>query len=291
MRDPIEPKLAKWPFYLGDALLLGAACFISAQKSLPMASWQIGFIVLCVAGGATLAILPFLLEYRLLAKMVQIRELAGVMTQIRNLETLASQISGATARWNTVQESADKTAATAKAIADRMTSELKAFGEFMQRANESEKSALRLEVDKARRAESDWLQVLVRMLDHVYALHAGAVRSGQPNLVEQVGHFQDACREAARRVGLTPFGARESEPFDTQRHQLPDGDGKTLVGTPIAETLATGYTFQGKMLRPALVRLQAQGQTAVPPATGRLPASADPAQSQLPLGSAAKNGG
>lgn len=257
MRDPIEPKLTKWPFAVGDALLLGAAYFVFSQSSPPMAPWQIGFIVLCVAGGAGLVILPFLLEYRLQAKLAQTRELAGVVSQIRNLESIAAQISAATNRWNHAQEAADKTAAAAKEIAERMTAEVKGFEEFMQRANEGEKATLRLEVEKSRRAENDWLQVLVRMLDHIFALHQGAVRSGQPNLIEQLGQFQNACREAARRVGLTPFTAAESEPFDAQRHQTVEGNGKACAGALVAETLAAGYTYQSRLLRPVLVKLRA----------------------------------
>ena len=61
-----------------------------------------------------------------------------------------------------------------------MAAEAKAFTEFMQKANDSEKAMLRLETDKLKRAESEWVHVLVRMLDHVYALHIGAMRSGQP---------------------------------------------------------------------------------------------------------------
>lgn len=272
MHDLNEPKLAKWPFFLGDALLLGTAGFVFFQTSHPMASWQMGFIVLCVAGGAGVTVLPFLLEYRLLARMVQMRELGGVEAQLSSLQTIAGQISGATAQWQAVQEGADKSAAAAKAIAERMAGELKGFGDFMQRANDSEKATLRLEVDKLRRVEAEWLQVTVRMLDHVYALNVAAARSGQANLMEQMSHFQDACRDAARRVGLLPYGAKESEPFNAERHQLVEGDGKAQAGTPIAETLATGYTFQGRLLRPALVRLQGNGHV---PA-----ASAEPAPAQ-----------
>ena len=267
MLDSIEPKLSKWPFFLGDALLFGAACFIFSQSTHPMTSWQVAFVVVCVAGGACSAILPFLLEYRLLTKLVEMRELTSVVSQVRNLENVASQITSATNCWNTVQSEADKTAGVAKEIAERMTGELKGFTEFMQRANESEKATLRLEVDKFRRAEADWVQVLVRMLDHAYALHQGALRSGQPNVIQQVGHFQNACRDAARRVGLTPFQADESETFDPQRHQLVEGDGKASTGAAIAETIATGYTFQGRLLRPALVRLSEDngGKPTTPP--------------------------
>jgi molecular chaperone GrpE (heat shock protein) len=259
MRDQLAPKLSKWPFYLGDLLLFGAAFFVYSQSTLPMGPWQIGFVVLCVAGGAWLGIMPFLLEYRLLVKLVEARELTTAAAQMRNLEQLAAQIAAATGRWQDVQAGAEKTSLAAKDIAERMAGEAKAFTEFMQRANDSEKANLRLEVEKMRRAEADWLQVLVRMLDHVYALHLGALRSGQPGLIEQLGHFQNACRDAARRVGLTPFEASPTEPFDAQRHEVLEGNGQPPAEAAIAETVATGYTFQGRLVRPALVRLQPSG--------------------------------
>jgi molecular chaperone GrpE (heat shock protein) len=267
MRHPTEPKLAKWPFILGDIALVGVACFIYAQSTVPMALWQVAFVVVCVAGGACLAIMPFLLEYRLAARLAEANALGSVVAQIQRLEEVAAQIAGATSRWQNVQEESEKTAAAAKTIAERMTAEVKAFAEFMQRMNDSEKSTLKLEAEKLRRAEGDWLQVLVRMLDHVYALHNGAVRSGQPNLIEQLGNFQNACRDAARRVGLTPFLATPSEPFDAQKHQLLDGNGAPPAGATVADTVATGYTFQGRLLRPAIVRLANGAQEQAPAAT------------------------
>jgi molecular chaperone GrpE (heat shock protein) len=254
MCDPLAPKLSKWPFFIGDVLLLGVAWFI--QSKLPLGHWETALIVLCVAGGAWLAIMPFLLEYRALVKLIEAQGLVTVVSQIQNLEAAAGQIGGATSQWQGVQEQADKTAATAKEIAERMAVEVQSFKEFMQRANDTEKANLRLEVEKLRRAETDWLQVVVRMLDHVYAINEGARRSGQPGLIEQLGHFQNACRDAARRVGLAPFVAGEAEPFDEQRHQLAEGDGKPAPGALVGETVATGYTLQGRLLRPALVRLR-----------------------------------
>ena len=264
MRDQMEFKLHKAPFFIGDLMLLGAAFFIYFQSKLPMGAWQIFFIVLCVAGGAVLGIMPFLLEYRLALKLAEANALAEVVPQIQNVQGVAQQISTATGQWQTVQEQADKTAGLAKQISERMSNELKGFTEFMQRSNDSEKANLRLEVEKLRRMETDWLQVSVRMLDHVYALHQGALRSGQPRLIEQLGNFQTACRDAARRVGLIPYAAIAAEPFDRQKHQLVDVDAKAPAGAVVAETVAAGYTFQGKLIRPALVRLNnGNGETKI----------------------------
>jgi molecular chaperone GrpE (heat shock protein) len=255
MGDAKKPELAKWPFLLGDLLLLGLAYLIFAKSQLPLGAGQIVSVILCVTAGAACMIAPFVFEYRASVRLAEANTLTTVVAQIRNLEQVAAQISQATGQWQFIQEAADKTAAAAREIAQRMGDEARAFTEFMQKANEGEKATLRLETEKLRRAEGDWVQVLIRMLDHVYALHQGAIRSGQTNLIEQVGNFQNACRDAARRVGVTPFTAEQAEPFDTQKHQLID-DAKPAANALVGETLAAGYTFQGRLLRPALVRLQ-----------------------------------
>jgi molecular chaperone GrpE (heat shock protein) len=279
MTDVNAPKLSKWPFFLGDALLLGMAYFISYQSKFALGHWELCFVVLCVVGGALLAITPFLIEYDALVKVTEAGGLTTVVSQLQNLQGIAAQISGATSQWQDAQCAAEKTANAAREIGDRMTTEVKAFTEFMQRANDSERATLRLEVDKLRRAEADWLQVLVRMLDHVFALHQGALRSGQPALIEQVGNFQSACRDVARRVGLTPFAANEAEPFDAQRHQLIEEGAKAPPDAVVSDTVAAGYTFQGRLIRPALVRLrETPAAVVVPP-----PEDASAQQSALPL--------
>ena len=279
MSDAIAPKLPKWPFFVGDGLLLGTAYFIGYQSKFALGHWEMGFVVLCVVAGALLGIAPFLLEYAALVKVAEAGALSTVVSELKNLEGLANQISGATGKWQDAQDQADKTARGAREIADRMTGEVQAFTEFMKRANDSERANLRLEVEKLKRGEGEWLQVLVRMLDHVYALHQGASRSGQPKLAEQVGNFQMACRDSARRVGLTPFTADQGEPFDAQRHQLVEAGAKAPADAVVAETIATGYTFQGRLMRPALVRLR-DGEATVAAVTTE---AAPEQQSRLPL--------
>ncbi|HVM48220.1 MAG TPA: nucleotide exchange factor GrpE [Candidatus Acidoferrum sp.] len=282
MNDRKEPNLPKWPFYLGDALLLGAAYLIYSRSSLPLGHWSGVLIALCVGAGVVVCAAPFVLEYRARIRLAEADGLATVVGEVRKMESIADQISGATGRWQEAQEAADRTAAAAREIGDRMTSEVKAFMDFLQRANDSEKATLRLEADKLRRGEAEWLQLVVHLLDHVYALHQGALRSGQVKVIEQVGHLQVACREAARRVGLTPFIAETAEPFDAQRHQAVENGAPLPADAKVSETLATGYTFQGRLVRPALVRLNSGTPAGDAAATQTEPA-ADGAQSQLPL--------
>jgi molecular chaperone GrpE (heat shock protein) len=145
--------------------------------------------------------------------------------------------------------------AASREIVDRISTEVEDFAEFQKKMNDAEKATLRLEVEKLRRIEGDWLQVVVRILDHIFTLHTAATRSGQPELAAQIGHFQNACRDAARRVGLIPYVAEVDEAFDAERHRA-HGMETPPPNAVTAETLAPGLTLQGRLIRPALVRLR-----------------------------------
>jgi molecular chaperone GrpE (heat shock protein) len=292
MKDLTDWKVPKWPFLLGEVLLLALAFFIVWKSPHPIAR---GEIIACFASamlGTVMGALPFILDYRAMGKLIEVNALGAVAEKIENLQKLAGQITAATSQWTSVQESvhgqAEKTTVAAKAVADRMINEVVEFSEFMKKMNDSEKATLRLEVEKLRRGEAEWLQVLVHVLDHVFALHTAALRSGEAKFAEPIADFQNACRGIARRVGLTPFVAEPAEPFNAERHQIGDGNGTPPAGAVVSETIGPGYTFQGRLLRPAFVRLRdGNGPTQPKPAESAAAAAPAPesAAEQLSLGS------
>jgi molecular chaperone GrpE (heat shock protein) len=255
MSNSARPSVPKWPFFLGNALMLGAALLAHYESPARLDHFYLAIICGCVAIGAFLGVLPFILEYRIALRLAESESLTSAVERLQNLEGIANQISLATGQWQTVQEYSTKAVTAATEIGDRMTQEAKAFAEFMKQANDSEKSTLRLEVEKLHRAETEWVQTVVRMLDHTYALHTAAVRSGKTALVQQLTQFQNAMREGARRLGLIPIIAEPGETFDAQKHQTAEAE-KPADGAPIYGTLATGYTFRGKLIRPVLVATQ-----------------------------------
>ena len=288
VNDSKHWTVPKWPFLLGDAALLVAAYFLILQSPHPIGRWQIVTAASCVALGTVLGALPFILDYRAIVKVIEAGALGAIGEKIQGLETVAAQISAATTEWLNVQTQAEKISNGANQIADKMASEARQFTEFMQKMNDSEKAALRLELEKFRRSEGEWLQVLVRILDHVFLLHAAAARSGQPKLVEQISGFQNACRDAARRIGLAPFVAEPDEPFNAEHHQTVATEEKPSADAVVAETVGPGFRFQGRLLRPALVRLrekspapEAAPEESTPPA----PPEGESSEEQLPLGS------
>jgi molecular chaperone GrpE (heat shock protein) len=269
MNEASDWKIAKWPFLAANAVLIIAAAAMIAQAAHPISQVEIGLAIAAVALGALLGCLPFILEYRATKKLIEVNAVSTVAEQLQDLKKYSAQIAAATDQWALVQDatkgSAEKTAAGAHEIAERMAAEIREFNEFQAKLNDSEKGALRLEVEKLRRIEGEWMQVVVRILDHIFALHNAAARSGQPELAEQIAHFQNACRDAARRVGLTPFVAEPDEKFDAQKHRA-HGVENPPAEAVAAETLAPGLTFQGRLIRPALVRLHEASAPAVSPA-------------------------
>ena len=247
-------NVPKWPFFLGNAVLLGMALFIYNQPTkLPMNLWECLLFAACGLAGATLSVIPYILEYRGAVRMFESGTLVSTMAEIRNLEMIAAQINAATARWQVVQEHSANSVGAAKEISQKMAAEAAAFSEFLQKANDSERSNLRLEVEKLRRMENDWLGVVIRLLDHAFALYKAAERSGQPGLIEQIGLFQNSCRDVARRVGLVPLVPAIGEIIDPQCHRLPDSEPELVAGACVGEVGATGYTYQGRLIRPAMV--------------------------------------
>lgn len=259
MTETPDWKCSKWPFLLADVVLLGiAAAFIFLTKQ-PVSHAFIYAAAGCAAVGALLACIPYYLDYCAAGKLIEVHAVGDVSEKISDLKNTAAQISTATDQWARVQEAtkghADKTTTAAAEIADRMTSEVREFTQFQAKMNDTEKAALRLEAEKLRRSEGEWLQVVARILDHTFALHTAASRSGQPELAEQISNFQNACRDSARRVGLAQFEAANGENFDAER-QRAHGVENPTADLLVAETLAPGITFQGRLVRPALVKLQ-----------------------------------
>jgi molecular chaperone GrpE (heat shock protein) len=183
--------------------------------------------------------------------------LTDTVAQIQQLETVADRISTATGQWQTAQDHSSRVVTAAREIADRMDRETRDFLTFFDKADTTEKNHLRLENEKLRRAEADWLQVLVRILDHIFALQQAAARSAQPNVANQITAFQNACRDAARRIGLVPVTVNPGTPFDPKAHQAIDPNAAVPEWPVIAQVVGPGYSFQGQALRPVVVALKA----------------------------------
>ncbi len=256
MTDSAVPKLSKWPFVLGDVILVAFGALVVFRTTGPLNAWQFFGALAAITIGAWLCILPFLREHRTAIKLAEALALADAVTQMQNLQRIQTEIAGATDQWQGIHAMATQASGDAKKVAGDMKAQLDEFCAFLAKARDAEKDHLKLEVDKLRRAERDWLQAAVIVLDHIFALHTAAVRAGQPALVAQLGQFQVACRDALRRLGLNGFAPAVADAFDPQVHQLEEGAASPEGEWRVKEVLALGYTFQGELVRRALVRAE-----------------------------------
>ncbi len=265
------PKINKLPFLVTDLVFLGVAFAIIVKSPHPIGGTHIFAAIICVALGAWAGITPFLRDHEVQIRHAETDHLKDTVSEIKQLKTVANYIQTATAQWQMLQENSNKATGSMKEMADRLSADARDFTESVKKANDGEKQTLRLEVEKLKRAEGEGLKIMVALLDHVYALFSAGARSGQPNVVQQLTGFQAACRDVVRRVGLVPIVVNAGELFDPNVHQVHGGDPEATTGAPITGTLATGYTYQGQMLRPALVTLRP-----VEPALAESQAEIDP---------------
>jgi molecular chaperone GrpE (heat shock protein) len=250
-----KSSLRWWPFLAVDAIFLALAALLLGQGHKPLLWWEAVLLIVCVAAGASCCLFPLLQRNQDEQTLAQARVLADALNQLQKIDEVAAQIVGATNQWREFRQQTDEISASNKSLAGSIASEAKAFGEFLQKANDSEKGHLRLEAEKLRRAEIEWLQVVIHILDHISGLYQAARQTGQSGLIEQIGQFHNVCRDIARRVGLAPVTGREGEPFDPNLHQLTEKTAP-VENAAVGETLTPGYTFQGKLVRRALVALK-----------------------------------
>ncbi len=254
MSEGKTPQLNRLPFWFADATLLLTAAFLALSSRQSVGAWEMLAIVACVGLGGWLAVLPVLREYDAMVEAAETGQLAATMDKLRDLDVLADRIAAATGQWQSVQDRATQAAETSRGVVDRLAREAETFASAVSRTADGEKQTLKLEVDKLRRAEGEWLQAVGRVMDHVFALHLAALKSAQPGVSEQIDRFHAACRDALRRVGFIPIVAAPDELFDPRKHQVADGP-RPADGARIDETVAAGYLYQGQILRPVIVRV------------------------------------
>ena len=256
------PRTPKWPYLLADVILVASAAAV-AWKAAPVWTWKEISLVGGLTGlGAWIFIQPFQKDHEAAVKLFEQVNLASAAEKLGSLDKTAQQIAAATAQWQDIQTLSNKTVNAAGDITQRIAAEAKSFSEFLARANDGEKATLRLEIEKLRRGEKDSLQVVIHLMDHCFALFQAAMSSGQPQLIQQIGNYRNACIDATRRVGILPYEAQPGEPFDADRHEVADGSEAT-EGATVERTIAWGYTFQGAGIRRIQVALASpSGSTA-----------------------------
>ncbi len=250
------PRIKKWPFVVKDFLFLALAGGLFAVSGFSLEGWNLAILVACVGLGACFGVFPFLAEYRVESRRFDAYEFRATLEQVRQLENVGELVSAAAKQWRDMQDHGESAAKAAEEMAAQVQAEGKRFREIIEKVDTREHEHLRIEAEKLRRNEREWLEVLVGVMDHVFALHRAANRSGQAQLIQQLNGFQNACLDICRRVGLSQHTAKAGEPFNPKLHKIIEE--RPMPENPtVQETLAPGFSFQGRPIRLPMVAVKA----------------------------------
>lgn len=249
------PSLPLYAFLASDVVFVVAAWWIATRSPQPLDLAHVFAVLASLACGAVCGILPFMRQYQAQLEMNETDKLASTVAQIRELAKIGRVVREAADQWHHAQEASSETVKAARGVFDKMAEETRSFHEFLENAHKTEINNLRLQVEKLRKTDQEWMQITVNILDHVFALYDAGQKSEHAGVARQLAQFRAACYDIVRRNGLIPFEAEPGEPYDSRKCQLKDTNFQPQPHATVDRTLATGYTFQGQLLRKALVEI------------------------------------
>jgi hypothetical protein len=114
-----NPRLPKWPFLAGDAVLLGLAVLIGCYAHNPFAGRPLILITACVALGAVLATWPFIADYEQKQNEALDERQRGLEALAQTIASSAGQISIAAQSLPGIAETAAKNLSLAEQLPAR----------------------------------------------------------------------------------------------------------------------------------------------------------------------------
>lgn len=148
------PRLPKWPFLVGDAVLLGIAILAAARSPQPYSNPVILTIAVCVALASILGIIPFLTDYANKQDEALDERQRGLEALTRTVSDSAEQISVAATSLHELSELTRKQLAQAESMPDQLEAILAKFTGRHTKANEEASELLRQEIKALRGAEN-----------------------------------------------------------------------------------------------------------------------------------------
>lgn len=242
-----------FPYFIADLTFIGLAVAIFAFSDKPLGAFELSISAICIAAGAWCLILPFRKKLDTEIQLHQAQILDQSVMRLQNIESLANKIESATFNWSNIENTAKRSVESAETLSNNMISEANAFKEFLNSAQSEETNHLRLMVEKLKKAEKEWIHVIMGMLDHATALKWAALKSQNPALENQICNFHEQLVEIARQIGLQIFEPQSGDVFDPEIHQPASSEDQLQKDEPIGMPRSAGFRFRGVIVRKALV--------------------------------------
>ena len=205
------PPLNPWPFLIGDAILLATAVLIGLQAHAPLNGLPLIAIASCVALGALLAVIPFLLNYtrsQELALEERQREIAALA---QSTATSAEQISIAAASLHSIAENTIRSIKLGEQLPQKIQEKINEFKSQLNEVAVTENEALAQEINTLRTSETERLETAlanVRKTAADLAAIESANRQHTTAMGESLTRFVAATEKAASETTIAIENAR-----------------------------------------------------------------------------------
>jgi len=101
--DDLQTTLSKWPFILGDVLLVATALAISILGDWQLSNWQVASCVISVALGAALFVLPYIVEFQVRLREEAEDRTADLRVLQRRIVSAQEQVEAVVERMETFE--------------------------------------------------------------------------------------------------------------------------------------------------------------------------------------------
>jgi archaellum component FlaC len=200
------PPLNPWPFLVGDAVLLATACLLSSQANAPLNGLPLIAIAGCVALGAVLAVLPFLLNHTRRQESALAERLQEIAALAQTTTTSAEQISIAAASLHSIAETTTRSLKLGEQLPQKIQEKINDFKSQLNEVAVTENEALTQEINTLRASETERLETAltsVRKTAADLAMIEAVSRKHVSELNESLARFVSSAEKAASEATAT----------------------------------------------------------------------------------------
>jgi hypothetical protein len=159
------PRLPKWPFLVGDAVLLAGAVLLATRSPVPYATPVILTIALCVALASILGVIPFLADYAHRQDETLDERQRSLEALTRTVADSAEQISVAATSLHELSAASRQPQTAAETVPSaQLEAQLTALGEQQARGLAQTSDALRQELKTLRNSVREQITALKSIL-------------------------------------------------------------------------------------------------------------------------------
>jgi hypothetical protein len=152
------PPLKTWPFLAGDGVLVATAIFIANQAHAPLTPAPLIAIAGCVALGAILALIPFVLNHTRRQDLALTDRQREISALAQSTATSAEQLSIAAASLHSISETAARAAKLAEQIPHKVQDKINDFKAQLNEVAVTENESLTQEINTLRSSETERLE-------------------------------------------------------------------------------------------------------------------------------------